>query len=227
MKILDKLFNREQHFEKCFNLRFPGAIIDRDINILKTDKELLEKIGKAEKITKSGKNSLLIMAKNQEQANKLLSVKKLDNKPVTVESHRKFNGAKGVIRSRALGQSTDEELTEHLQGQGVKEVRRVKIKRDSTLIETNTYIITFSSSECPRAIKFTDWHYEKIEEFKHRPQQCFKCQKFGHVAKYCRSEENVCSKCGQVGHEKLQCDNDVFCYHCSGLHMSSSRECPK
>jgi hypothetical protein len=35
---------------KYFNIRFPGIIIDRDINVIKTDKDLTSKIGKPRKI---------------------------------------------------------------------------------------------------------------------------------------------------------------------------------
>ena len=224
---LDELFNNEKHFEKYYNIKFPGLILERDINILKTDKDLLNKIGKPEKITRSGKNILLVKARTPEQAGKICALTHLDGNVVYIEPHRKFNGTKGVIRSKTMSQSTEEELLEHLKDQGVREIRRVKVKKNGELIETNTYIVTFGSSECPRAIKLTEWHFEKVEEYKYRPQQCFKCQRFGHVAKYCRSEQDTCSNCGEAGHKIFDCSSDTSCYHCKSSHLSSSRICPK
>lgn len=224
---LDELFNCQRNFVKYFNIRFPGVALDKDVNILKTDKDLLSQVGKLEKISQAGRNTLLVEACNAAQATKLLALSLLDGNAVVVEPHKLFNGAKGVIRSSAFNQCTEEELTEHLRDQGVSEVRRIRIKRDGTLVPTNTYIITFTSSNCPRVIKLTSWHYERVEEYTHRPQQCFKCQNFGHVAKFCRKESERCANCGQWGHTRNSCVSDTLCCHCGGCHISSSRTCQR
>ena len=224
---LDELFSQHRNFIKYYNIRFPGIIIDRDINIFKTDKDLLSQVGKLSKIIKSNRNTLLVEASSIGQADKVKALTSLDGNVVTVEPHRSFNGSKGVVRSQTFSQSSEDELRDCLKEQGVSDVRRVKIKRDGALLDTHTYIVSFTSSTCPRVLKVTSWHYERVEEYVYRPQQCFKCQNYGHVAKFCRQETDRCANCGQLGHIKSSCNNDVCCYHCKEQHPSYSRSCKK
>lgn len=39
--------------------------------------------------------------------------------------------------------------------------------------------------------------------------RCYKCQAFGHIAKYCKAEIDTCGKCGQEGHQFKDCLNQV------------------
>ena len=224
---LDELFSQHRNFVKYYTIRFPGIIIDRDINIFKTDKDLLSQVGKLPKIIKSNRNTLLVEASSIGQADKVKALTSLDGNVVTVEPHRSFNGSKGVVRSQTFSQSSEDELRDCLKEQGVSDVRRVRIKRDCTLLDTHTYIVSFTSSTCPRVLRVTSWHYERVEEYVYRPQQCFKCQNYGHVAKFCRREDDRCANCGQLGHIKSSCDNDVCCYHCKEQHPSYSRSCKR
>jgi len=225
---LNDVFQPEQlHFDKYFLIRFPGVTINTDINFIETDKDLRRQVGSLKKITKAGKSILLVESSNAAQTNKLKQLKKLGNLSVVVEPHSKFNFSKGVVRSKSFKHNTEEELQEQLESQGVVSVQRMKMRRDGEWTDSDTYVLTFNLSSCPKVIKIVEWHLEKVEEYKYRPQQCFKCQKFGHVSKYCRSEVEVCSRCGKRGHKKADCENDVSCFHCGNAHFSTDRTCPK
>lgn len=75
-----------------------------------------------------------------------------------------------------------------------------------------------------------------VEEYKKpiRLLQCFKCQKFGHVAKQCRLAKTICQKCGRDDHNvddnnKLICNMQTrSCINCgqSG-HSAAYPLCPK
>jgi len=75
----------------------------------------------------------------------------------------------------------------------------------------------------------------KIEEYKPaiRLTSCFKCQKFGHIAKQCRADKTVCPKCGKDDHEKdeqnkLVCNEEKkHCINCGQEHSSAYAGCPK
>jgi hypothetical protein len=56
--------------------------------------------------------------------------------------------------------------------------------------------------------------------------QCFKCQKFGHVASNCKATESTCVKCS--GHHKIKdCKETVLkCANCGKEHASSYGGCP-
>lgn len=60
-----------------------------------------------------------------------------------------------------------------------------------------------------------------------KPIQCFLCLKFNHVAKYCRTKEQICAKCGE-NHRKDQCtvtDDQIKCVNCKGKHEATSQDC--
>ena len=224
---LDELFNQEKHYEKFFNIKFAGYNLHKDINIIKTEKDIKIQVGKPKRIDQLNVNTLLIEAADPEQAKKIKTIKTLNEINVFVESHRHFNGAKGVVRSAALDQNSEEELLECFKEQGVRDIRRIKVKKDGELTNTNTYILTFNASSCPRVIKVTEWHYEAVEDYKYRPQQCYRCQKFGHITKYCRRSEEICSRCGNEGHKNHDCTGEIQCTHCKRHHYSSDKRCPK
>src|SRR5678815_1813009 len=53
----------------------------------------------------------------------------------------------------------------------------------------------------------------------------FKCHKFGHPQKYCRSPQPICPTCASSLHSN--CDKDPpCCPNCKGPHPASSVHCP-
>ncbi|XP_034945118.1 uncharacterized protein [Chelonus insularis] len=69
-----------------------------------------------------------------------------------------------------------------------------------------------------------------------RPQPCFKCWHYGHVAAQCISEVNrskLCIKCGQADHQVAKCPNKAKCMLCAEkpsstdiTHRAGSSQCP-
>ncbi|XP_023235508.1 uncharacterized protein LOC111634906 [Centruroides sculpturatus] len=63
--------------------------------------------------------------------------------------------------------------------------------------------------------------------------KCYKCQLFGHFARFCRQEKEVCFKCTEEGHRARDCvsvETVVACVPCKKMgrpfkHVSRSREC--
>jgi len=64
--------------------------------------------------------------------------------------------------------------------------------------------------------------------------RCFKCQYYGHPAKYCRHTNKTCGHCGQAGHSFNDCLNKnkpPVCTPCKVAHLSSEhsindKNCP-
>ena len=150
---------------------------------------------------------MLVEVSNKEQSVKLaaLNHKNLASHGVSVAPFKALNHTKGIVRSLALAQSTEEKLLDTLAGQGVMEIHCIKINKNGGKLATNTYVLTFNRITLPRIVRITDWHHELIEEYQHKPRMGYKCQKFGHVMKFCRQEQTTCSNCSQVGHGKVSC----------------------
>ena len=224
---MEKLFEEKPYFKSIYTIKFPGVNISEDLNLIKTDNELKAACGKLKRITKSGKSTLLIETISEEQASKLIKLKKIADEVVIIEPHRNLNQVKGVIKSKALSKNTLEELKERLSEQGVADIQRIKIRKNGEEITTDTYIVHFNKLTLPKVIKITDWHYEQVQQYNHQPQQCFNCQRFGHVAKYCRRNERTCVRCGLEGHTKQSCENQVKCFHCEQPHYANDKTCNK
>ncbi|GBN85862.1 Putative protein in type-1 retrotransposable element R1DM [Araneus ventricosus] len=62
------------------------------------------------------------------------------------------------------------------------------------------------------------WQRYNIREYI-RIKQCYKCYRFGHLAKVCRNisekEKMICSQCGQEGHKNKECTNVTKCINCT------------
>ncbi|CAF0922665.1 unnamed protein product [Adineta ricciae] len=62
-----------------------------------------------------------------------------------------------------------------------------------------------------------------------KPVQCYICMQYNHIAKYCKTKQQVCARCGD-NHRLDQCSApaDTYkCCNCNGNHLASSVDCPK
>ena len=109
--------------------------------------------------------------------------------------HKSLNINKGVVRSKELSLCTIEEIKKEMKKKGVTEVKRVTMKKEGKLIETNTYIMTFDQPKIPEKIK-VGCTMERVEQFIPNPLCCYNCQKYSHHEDNCRGR-HVCGKCAQ------------------------------
>ncbi|XP_048240223.1 uncharacterized protein LOC125373266 [Haliotis rufescens] len=120
---------------------------------------------------------------------------------------------------------SEEEIAAELQTQGVTAVKRfTKKKDDGTIMKLNTYLFTFALSSIPKSLK-AGYFNIGVEVYVPNPLRCFKCQQFGHGAKFCRNN-TACSRCGGA-HEGSECTNTIKCANCNGEHLASSKSCPR
>ena len=60
-----------------------------------------------------------------------------------------------------------------------------------------------------------------------KPVQCYICLKYGHIAKYCKTKQQVCARCGD-NHRIDQCtvaSDAGKCCNCKGNHLATSNDC--
>ncbi|XP_061726077.1 uncharacterized protein LOC133531717 [Cydia pomonella] len=103
--------------------------------------------------------------------------------------------------------------------------------------ETCNYIIEVSGVIRKALITndrvFVNWSSCPVRDFT-LVTRCFKCQFYGHAAKTCKMESNVCGHCGEAGHSFKECTKKdkapkcATCFHykkpCD--HETGDAECP-
>ncbi|RUS85307.1 hypothetical protein EGW08_006954 [Elysia chlorotica] len=134
---------------------------------------------------------------SEAQVKRLGKIDTFVNIPVTVKAHRSLNSSRGVVRSRDLETTSEEEMVEELDG--VTHARRIFVRN-------------------PLTLKFTPYIP--------RPMRCFKCHRFGHSQTTCRRTA-VCCRCGKGGHAGKDCKADHSCLNYHGPHATDLKECPK
>ena len=91
------------------------------------------------------------------------------------------------------------EIKTELQEQGVVEIHRVTVKRDTEKVPTNTLFLTFSTPERPNEI-MVGCLKVKVALFVSNLMRCFNCNKFGHTSQHCKVAAK-CQWCGKDKHE--------------------------
>ncbi|MEN8173078.1 MAG: hypothetical protein ABFS03_09390 [Chloroflexota bacterium] len=171
--------------------------------------------------------SLLVEVENKAHATNLIRSQTLVDRPVRVSAHRSLNSSKGVIRCPILKNTTEEEITENLKNQGVESTKRIKIKKNGELRDTNSFILTFNTPKPPTSMKIAYSNLiVEVQPYIPNPTRCFQCQRLGHHKGNCRRQE-ACANCGKEDHNSNSCDNAAQCVNCHGDHPAYSKQCPK
>ncbi|GFV53280.1 uncharacterized protein TNCV_1645121 [Trichonephila clavipes] len=168
---------------------------------------------------------LLVESSSSTQTKSFLLAKTFLDSPVNIIPHKSLNTSRGVISEPDLLATSEAEILERFSNQGVIQVRRITIKKDTTIIPTKHLILTFSSPTLPQTIK-AGYLNCKIRPYIPNPLRCFKCQRFGHSQTACRGQL-TCSRCASVGHSSADCSLAQKCVNCSQPHSSDSKQCPK
>ena len=176
-------------------------------------------------VKKLNNGTLLIEVDKKTYADNLLKMKTFAGLKIKAFPHISLNSSKGVVRSSELSLCTLDEIKTYLKPQGVSDVKRISIKRNDEIINTNTYIFTFNKSQLPKEIK-VGYNIIKINPYIPNPLRCYNCQKFGHHETKC-VKSAVCKKCGESGsdHVELTCSNPIKCANCQSDHPADSRDC--
>ena len=179
--------------------------------------------GTLKSIKRSRDGSFLVEWARKSQAVGLLKTTRFVDRPVRVSIHKALNSSSGVIRCRELSGVTEMEIRTELQEQGVVEVHRVTVKKDTEKVPTNTLFLTFNTPDLPKEIT-VGYLKVKMALFVPSPMRCFNCNKFGHTSQRCKVAAK-CTGCGKDKHEG-QCERSKLCSNCNGPHVSSAKDCP-
>ncbi|GFX24849.1 RNA-binding protein 34 [Trichonephila clavipes] len=181
--------------------------------------------GEPKSVKKLRSGDLLIETSSALQTKSLLLTKTFLDCPLIVNLHRSLNSCRGVISETDLLCASGAEILDGLSDQGVTEVRRIKIKKETSLFPTKHLILTFNSPNLPSKIK-AGYLNCKLRPYIPNPLRCFKCQRFGHSQNSCHGQL-TCSRCAAVGHSSTDCTLEPKCINCSQIHTADSKLCPK
>ncbi|GFY00062.1 putative RNA-directed DNA polymerase from transposon BS [Trichonephila clavipes] len=96
---------------------------------------------------------LLIETNSALQTKSFLLAKTFLDSPVNIIPHKSLNTSRGVISEPDLLTTPEAEILDGFSDQGVIQVRRITIKKDTAVIPTKHIILTFSSPSIPHTIK--------------------------------------------------------------------------
>ncbi|GFY32565.1 uncharacterized protein TNCV_673201 [Trichonephila clavipes] len=111
-----------------------------------------------------------------------------------------------------------------MKAQKVCDVRRITIRRDGQVLNTKHLILTFSTPDLPQTVKMA-YIRCPVRPYIPNPLRCFQCQRYGHSKNVCRGQP-TCPRCGESGHDSVDCTKKEQCLNCKGDHPAYSRSCP-
>ena len=211
---------------------FPRSIVIEsleDVCLAKFSPFLIEKVistrASPKKVKKTRNGNLLVEVDRRRQAENILKIKTFHTTKCRAYPHEKLNTSKGVIRSRELALATEDEIASALGKQGVRNIKRISIRKGDERIQTNTYILTFNKPQTSKELQI-GYCLERVEQYVPAPLRCFKCQKFGHHREACRGRQ-TCSKCGEKDpdHAEENCSKEIRCANCQQDHPAYARTC--
>ena len=191
------------------------------------EKQIEATIGTPKSVKKLKNQTLLVETTRKAQTDNLLKMTTFFNLPVSVSEHKTLNTCKGIIRDRTLKGESEENILEYLRSQDVIAVKRFKIQKGHSQIETNTLLLTFKKIEVPKSLRIF-YRFVPVDVYIPNPLRCYNCQRFGHHEMNCPEDiGSVCEKCGMGNHDHItsRCKNETKCVNCGQNHLSKSTEC--
>lgn len=140
---------------------------------------------------------------------------------------------------KGLNYATSNEFQEELASIGIVNSKEIKSIRFSNLTINKVILYcdnqTTANEHLSKGYIFINFIKYRTEEYKPpvRLTSCYKCQKFGHIAKQCKASNQVCPKCGKDDHAteingKLLCTSEKkHCINCNQEHSSAYAGCQK
>ena len=127
--------------------------------------------GEPKTVKKLRSGSLLVEVTKQVHSRNLLRCNIMVDIPVKVSPHRSLNTSKGIIRSRDLEGCPDDEILHELKEQGVIDVKRISVRRNGQMKETNTFILTFAMTILPSSVK-AGYLSIRVDQYIPNPLRC-------------------------------------------------------
>lgn len=177
------------------------------------------------------RNKALILCADAVTANELVTT---DRFPKDFNFYIPINYVSRVAIIREIDvEFTEEEIYEALETRQFKLLHVQRLTRKQVndnkvvYVPSQTMKLTFAGPDIPKHVIL--W-YSRIpcEPFVQSTVQCFKCLRFGHITKVCKSRTQICKACYQHHDDNQNCNiSQVQCVNCKGMHNPKSPSCPE
>ena len=177
------------------------------------------------------KGGIAIHLETKEEEQTLLS----EWPPGSFRTHRKVHphkpksiSKKSVIVKPIQIDLSEDEIRDDLQSYYKADFKITRLKNPNSnkvfplvKVETNIKVGQLLLNE---GVVIKDRYYNCEPFVKDIPTRCYKCQKFGHIAKHCLNNL-TCPRCSK-SHHKFECTEETLkCANCNESHATYSREC--
>ncbi|CAF5025883.1 unnamed protein product, partial [Rotaria sp. Silwood1] len=124
-------------------------------------------------------------------------------------------------------------ITEALKNVGLDAIDVVRLVNKTKNVSTRTIKITFADPQnrntfIRTGLQVDSMHFvAEAANQNTKPAQCYICLKYNHVAKFCKTKQQICARCGE-NHRIEQCtaaSDVVKCCNCKCSHVATSSEC--
>ena len=190
------------------------------LNRYEVARSVERQVGRVDSVVGLEAHKWRVVCRSVEQVNQVCALVKVVERAVKTEARVRAPRERGVLARFDLD-IPEQILMEDFPN--LKKVERMKVRRNGVLVPSECLLLEFEG-ELPTEIRITGLGRRPIRKYVPIPLRCFKCQKFGHIERLCKSVRR-CAKCGGE-HKASECSGrEEKCVNCGEAHRVESREC--
>lgn len=183
-------------------------------------------------LRQTGRHRIKISFSNKHSANQLINDINLVTENLKAFIPSQFIQRIGIVKNIETDLS-NEELIENIKcpdNIDIKETNRffrtIKTSgKDDKKVPLTTVKLIFLGQKLPEFVYIYNVK-RKVQPYIFSVTQCFKCLRYGHTKKNCKSKTSNCQNCGEI-HEATngKCERQQKCVNCKEQHISVNNEC--
>ena len=220
-----------QHFVNLGISATDGKALNGRVNYNEMCDQIAKLAGKGKIVDQrwTGRGDVIVVLVDTESAEALKALTRIGTIPIKTY----YPGVDGALIGRIKQVDrhlSDAEMLELLKEYGVIKVQRETVHfkaNDGTVVEEprNVVRLFFDTPTLPEKVRLGHFQYQ-VWEYIAPPSQCYKCQRFGHMADRGCRWPLACRKCAG-NHDAKNCTSGFAqCANCGQGHYSSHKQCP-